>query len=279
MNRKSLAGTVAAALLVTALAAAPVRAQNVLEISPSSTTPGGTASVTVRLTHTANVQGFQTAMTWDNTVLTLSTVDTNGTDVAALLLPNTIEFFTTTGNPAISPGVGWGASAAIFDFSPPFTSQILPPGSQQSIVVYRFATVANPALVGTTTTLQLTNGLGSPPLFNVITVAGSSVLPTRVDGTIEFVNQPLFKRGDANGEGVVNIADAIFMIQYIFNDGPSPQCMEAANANGDSFTDISDAIFLIQFQFLDGNQPPAPYPACGVDTVGPSGSCNTYNPC
>ena len=134
MNQKSLARIAAAALFATSLVAVPAAAQNVMTVTSTSTTPGGSATVQVRLTHVSNVQGFQTAMTWDNTKLTLSTIDTAGMDIVALLLPSTIEFFTTTGNPSITPGVGWGASAAIFDFSPPFTSQVLPPGSNQSIV-------------------------------------------------------------------------------------------------------------------------------------------------
>ncbi len=262
------------------LSLSPLSAQNTMEITTTSTTPGSTATVLVLLTHDTNVQGFQTAMTWDNTILTLDIIDVTGMNILALLLPSGIEFYTTTANPALSPGVGWGAAAAIFDFSPPFSGQLLPPGNQQSLVFYRFFTVANPLLIGSSTAVTLQNNLGSPPLFNVITVGGSSVLPTLLPGAINFVDLPALKRGDANGDGSVNIADAINLIQYLFNNGPTPGCLEAADVNDDGLNDVSDAVFLIQFQFLDGSPPPAPYPTCGTDPNGASGSqCSNSGSC
>jgi len=134
-------------------------------------------------------------------------------------------------------------------------------------------------LIGTSTTLSLQNGLGSPPLFNVITVAGSSVLPDLVDGAVTFIDAPLFKRGDSNADGFINLADAIRMIQYLFNDGAVPTCLDGADANGDGLADVSDAIFLIQFQFLDGPAPGSPYPDCGPDPSADSLSCESYSAC
>lgn len=269
------------ALIAITLTAGSADAQNILEVEPASTTPGGPATVRLLLTHDTNVQGFQTAMTWDNAVLTLDTIDTTGLDVESILGgPGGIEFYTTTNNPAIAPGLGWGAAAAIFDFSPPFDGQVLPPGNQQSLVSYRFTTANDPGLIGTSTTLNLENGLGSPPIFNVITVAGSSVLPDRIGGELDFVSLPLLKRGDANGTGNVDISDAIFLIQYLFNSSTAPSCLEAADVNDDGFNDVSDAVFLINYQFLDGSAPPSPFPSCGTDPGGASGAqCQVYNGC
>ena len=52
--------------------------------------------------------------------------------------------------------------------------------------------------------------------------------------------------GDANGDGTINISDAVFLIQYIFAHGtaPSPICL--GDANGDNTVNISDAVYLIQ---------------------------------
>ena len=137
-----------------------------------------------------------------------------------------------------------------------------------------------PTLIGTSTSLTLENGMGSPPLFNVITVGGSSVLPDRLPGSIEFVDLPLFKRGDSNGDSFVNLADAIFLIQYLFNASTEPPCLEAGDANDDQFLDVSDSIFLINYFFLDGAAPPAPFPACGTDPNGASGlPCVNYTAC
>ena len=273
--------TCGALALLCALTVGTASAQNVLEILPAQTTPGATATVMVAVTHDAPVQGFQTVMTWDNTILTLIEIDYVGTDVATILGgAASVEFFTSTTDAAIAPGIGWGAGAAIFDFTPPFDAQTLPPGADQTVAVFRFQTSNDPLLIGTSTPLTLENGMGSPPLFNVITVGGSSVLPDRQNGALTFIDQPQMKRGDANGDGIANLADVIRLIQYFFNDGPTPPCLAAADANGDNTNDLSDSIYLIQYQFLDGSPPAAPFPNCGIDPAGQNGlSCDTYTAC
>ncbi|MFH2056733.1 MAG: lamin tail domain-containing protein, partial [bacterium] len=65
--------------------------------------------------------------------------------------------------------------------------------------------------------------------------------------------------GDANGDLVANITDAIYLIQYIFNDGPAPNPLEAGDANCDESANITDAVYLIQYIFADG---PVPCEAC-----------------
>lgn len=263
-----------AALLLALLAfAGPAEAQtNILKVLPTSATPGGTVSSTVVVTHDLPMQGFQVAVSYDNSILTFDSVTTNNTDLVTLLSPNGVEFSTPTSDASIAPGLGWAAFGAIFDFQFPFTQHTLPGGTEQSLVHFSFDSANSPALVGTSTTITLENGMGSPPLFNILTITGSSVLPDRIDGTVDFIDSPLFRRGDPNQDGQVNLADAIFLIQYLFNDGPAPACLSAASSNGDNLADLSDAIFLIQYNFNDGSPPPSPFPACGAapgtDTLG-----------
>ncbi|MFH2056613.1 MAG: dockerin type I repeat-containing protein [bacterium] len=68
-----------------------------------------------------------------------------------------------------------------------------------------------------------------------------------------------FACGDANGDAIVNITDAVYLIQYIFNDGPDPVSVEAGDANCDGIVNITDAVYLIQFIFNGG---PAPCVDC-----------------
>jgi hypothetical protein len=65
--------------------------------------------------------------------------------------------------------------------------------------------------------------------------------------------------GDANGDNVVDISDAVYLIQYIFGGGPAPDPIYAGDANGDREVDISDCVYLIQYIFGGG---PAPVPNC-----------------
>ncbi len=273
-----------ALIAATGLAASPLVADtiNVMKISSEITAPGSFASAKVLLSHDGlpGAQGFQTAMIYDNSVLTLNMVDTAGLDVEILLLPESVEFFTSNIVPAIQPGIGWGSSVAIFDFGSPFNGQLLPPGTDQSIVAYHLSAINDPGLIGTCTTLSLVDGLGSPPISNVFTVGGLSVMPKLVPGTVCFQGLPIFRRGDGNTDGIVNVADVIFCIQFLFVGGTLPNCDDSADANNDQLLDVSDAIWLINYLFVSGAPPPTPFPNCGTESGGDTSiSCSVYGPC
>jgi outer membrane protein assembly factor BamB len=70
-----------------------------------------------------------------------------------------------------------------------------------------------------------------------------------------FDSSPSFQRGDANGDGGIDIADVVYLINYLFTDGPAPQPLEAADANSDGVVDIADAVYLINYLFIDGPPP------------------------
>lgn len=61
--------------------------------------------------------------------------------------------------------------------------------------------------------------------------------------------------GDANSDGQVNVADAVFVINYVFKGGPAPAVAEAADANGDGNIDVGDAVYLINHVFSGGPPP------------------------
>ncbi len=62
--------------------------------------------------------------------------------------------------------------------------------------------------------------------------------------------------GDPNGSGDINIADATYIIQYIFNYGPAPvPTVAAGDANCDGTVDIADVVFLILYIFGSGVAP------------------------
>ncbi len=63
------------------------------------------------------------------------------------------------------------------------------------------------------------------------------------------------KSGDANSDGDVNVGDAVYIIQYIFKSGQSPEPIEAGDANCDGSVNVGDAVYLIRFCFNDGSPP------------------------
>ncbi len=61
--------------------------------------------------------------------------------------------------------------------------------------------------------------------------------------------------GDANGDGDVNVADAVFLINYVFKSGPAPDPLCSGDANNDGETNIADAVYLIGYVFKAGPGP------------------------
>jgi len=57
---------------------------------------------------------------------------------------------------------------------------------------------------------------------------------------------------------MVNVSDAVYLINYIFIGGMAPYCMQEGDANADGTVNISDAVYIINYVFLDG-----PAPICG----------------
>ncbi len=82
-----------------------------------------------------------------------------------------------------------------------------------------------------------------------------------------------FVRGDANIDAKVDIADAIFVLGYLFAHGKTPACPDAADVNDDGKLDIGDAVRCLGFLF-SGKSLPAPSPGCGADpTIDAFGVC------
>jgi CD109 antigen len=79
-----------------------------------------------------------------------------------------------------------------------------------------------------------------------------------------------FRRGDSNGDGSVDLSDAVTTLNHLFLGIPAGQrsiCEDAADTNDDGFLNITDPIALLQHLFLGGAAPAAPYPDEGQDTT------------
>ncbi len=58
--------------------------------------------------------------------------------------------------------------------------------------------------------------------------------------------------GDLDGDSLVNITDAIFILNRIFRGGPPPSDEKVGDVNCDDKLDISDAVYIIQYIFNGG---------------------------
>ena len=77
-------------------------------------------------------------------------------------------------------------------------------------------------------------------------------------GTAEFL------RGDTNSDRAFHVSDPITILFYLFADARL-DCDDAADANDDGVIDVSDAVFLLNSLFSSGASIAEPFPDCGWD--------------
>lgn len=112
--------------------------------------------------------------------------------------------------------------------------------------------------------IELPNSVrGIEDLANVVYLAGSAT--NTVYRMLIASGGQAFVRGEANGDGTLDIADVLFIADYLFAAGDAPTCPDAADVNDSGDLDISDALYLIIYLFTSGPQPPSPFPAPGPD--------------
>ncbi len=69
-----------------------------------------------------------------------------------------------------------------------------------------------------------------------------------------------FLCGDTDGDGMVNIADVVYLIDYVFGGGPPPDPLLAGDVDCNALVNIADVVYLINFIFGDGPEPCAGCP-------------------
>jgi hypothetical protein len=74
-----------------------------------------------------------------------------------------------------------------------------------------------------------------------------------------------FRRGEVNGDGAVNLSDALSILDFLFLGSERPPCAKSADLQDDGRVNVADPIALLGFLFLGGPLPAAPARRCGVD--------------
>jgi hypothetical protein len=85
-----------------------------------------------------------------------------------------------------------------------------------------------------------------------------------------------FVRGDASFDGMINITDAIVLLEFLFQGGLAFECEDAADADDDGVLVITDAIYILSSLFLGGPPPREPYPDDGFDPTEDALGCRGY---
>jgi hypothetical protein len=78
-------------------------------------------------------------------------------------------------------------------------------------------------------------------------------------GAVRWSNQTwsfyVYLCGDCNADGVVDVSDVVYELNYLFIKGPAPVPFLAGDATLDRVVDISDVVYLLNYLFIDGPPP------------------------
>jgi hypothetical protein len=92
------------------------------------------------------------------------------------------------------------------------------------------------------------SSVGQPSPFSKLPSTVSNISKRHIYATLVL-------HGEANADGIVNIADVVYLINYVWIDGPDPIPLEAGDLNCDGVIDIEDVTYLIRY-LLAGGTPP-----------------------
>jgi M6 family metalloprotease-like protein len=76
-----------------------------------------------------------------------------------------------------------------------------------------------------------------------------------IDQSDDFFSIRYYIPGDPNGDQLVDLADAIFLLNYLFKQGDAPEIMAAGDADADCVLNLGDAIYLLNYLFKAGDPP------------------------
>jgi hypothetical protein len=218
---------------------ASVSQTDIMSLGNASAHPGDTISVSLYLDNTLPATGISSKIIFDSTLLSIQSVDTVGTRLGGW---NQVH-------PIVKPGAMFLHAMPVDDVPLPS----LPP--EFGVLVNMNFSISDQAPVGVRIPIDFQN---SPYWqlywghYNAYTQDGTDFIqPTTLSGWI-FTD---VIRGDANCDGVINIADVVYLINHIFVGGPAPNRLELGDANCDGIINVVDVIYLINYLYIAGPPP------------------------
>ncbi|MGE4619709.1 MAG: hypothetical protein AAEJ04_07875, partial [Planctomycetota bacterium] len=153
--------------------------------------------------------------------------------------------------------------AILLDALPPFEGQTLPPSSEDLLIGTVQITVDETAECDELQEINFCddiNGNGSVFLYNNVVIDYRSVQDfERIDTNVHVVPQEVFQRGDCNSDDKVDLADVATTIGSQFSGLPI-FCPDACDSNDDGIINLADSVFILNWLFKFGDTPPEPGP-------------------
>lgn len=87
-----------------------------------------------------------------------------------------------------------------------------------------------------------------------LNVASLSNPDLKLSSSITFVLNA-YLCGDPNADEVIDLEDAVYLLNYLFKNGDPPNLLEAGDANCDGSVQVGDAVYLLNYLFKNGPAP------------------------
>ena len=157
--------------------------------------------------------------------------------------------------------------AILLDALPPFESQTLPQTSDLNegrlLIGCLSVTVDDTAECDTTLEINWCNGVngnGEVSLYNNVVINFESIqIYERNNTSVNVVPEEIFQRGDCNSDNTVDLADAAAILANQFGSFEIA-CSDACDVNDDGLLNMADSVRVLLWLFMDGVEPPAPGP-------------------
>ncbi|UCB52288.1 MAG: dockerin type I repeat-containing protein [Candidatus Zixiibacteriota bacterium] len=62
-------------------------------------------------------------------------------------------------------------------------------------------------------------------------------------------------RGDVNGDGIINVGDVVFLVNYLYRSGEEPVPLEAGDITCDGIVNVGDVVYLVNYLYRGGDPP------------------------
>ncbi|MCX6833167.1 MAG: cohesin domain-containing protein [candidate division Zixibacteria bacterium] len=202
---------------------------------------GDSIMVPIYVWNDEELGGFSLGFVFDSTALEIvkKTYDTTGSAISSDVRPYILE--------KIEAGqylIGWADFSAENPLSVHTTATLL------ITINFKVKSTATPSTI-------VIDSAFVPPAgrFVLSNTLGVPLKPQFVhcrQGDIILGDTPC---GDVDGSGNINIADVVYMVNYIFKHGPPPQDASGGDVDCDLSVTIADVVYFINYIFRGGPQP------------------------
>jgi hypothetical protein len=64
-----------------------------------------------------------------------------------------------------------------------------------------------------------------------------------------------YQTGDVNSDGMIDVGDVVYLVDYLYRSGPAPTPLEAGDCNCDGAVNVGDVVYLVNYLYRGGDPP------------------------